>query len=326
MTREEQYEVLRMTYIFEQMIGRLSNDIRSLKSNKPVAPRMPIEPVEPQENKVKVTPLPYPEIIPPEIKSESKPDEKMDSKNFVKKHGVGLMFGGALYAGLMVKNAMDESKQKAEQKKRMIEEIRNSQEYKEKCLQIDEENRLRQEAMDKKLHEEFLREYEIYKKALYQYNEELEKYHNDLEEYNGEIIPDWRDEIEAMQIAIDNAENAKRELYAKNVLPIPYQNVQALAYIVSYMATSESSLEYIIERYDKYVEIGQAGKNADEMKRILQAILSEQQYANYQNGEMIDLITTGNASLKSISSLQKFDFGLREYRRIKAKRSARKHK
>ena len=325
MTREEQFEVLKMTWIFEQTVERLSDEAKKLKLDKPKSPISPIKPIEPKENRVQVTPLPYPEIIPPEIESEA----KMDGKSFVKKHGIGMVVGGALYAGLMVKNALDESKQKAEQRKRMIEEIRNSQEYKDKCSQIDEENRLRQEAMDRQLHEEYLREYEEYKKSFHQYSVELEQYHRDFEEYNVEIIPDWIEEIEMLQIALEDAKNALQDLYNKNVLPLPYQNRKALYYIVSYMASSDSNLEYIIERYDTHITHGKLDQISDGIgqgNRLLRDILSEQQYENYLNEEMTDLISSGNATLKSISSLQKFDFGLREYRRIKARRAVKKHR
>ena len=116
MTREEQLEILKMTYVFEETISRLSEEALNLKFAKPKAPELPEKPTKPFKMVREISPTPYPEIIPPEIK----PTSNEEGKGFAKKHGAGLLFGGVLYAGLMVKNAIDESKQREEQRKRMI--------------------------------------------------------------------------------------------------------------------------------------------------------------------------------------------------------------
>lgn len=323
MNREEQLEILKMTYVFEETISKLLGEAKKLKYDKPHEPEIPIKPREPEEEKIQITPTPYPEIIPPEIK----PTSNEDGKSLAKKHGLGLVLGGVLYAGYMLKNSMDESKQREEQRKRMIEEIRNSQEYKNKCLQIDEENRLKQDKMNKTAHEQYLRKYEEYKIRLQQYREDLKQYHEDLKLYNEQSIPDWIEETDILDRTIQNARNTLQALYGKNVLPLPYQNKEALSYIVSYMSSSDSNLEYVIERYDTYIthEYQKEHINiAKEQTKILRGIWSEQQYTNYLSEGTADLIAEGNSVLKNISSFQKFEFCLGEYRRFKAKRATRK--
>lgn len=243
------------------------------------------------------------------------------------KHGAGLVFGGLVYAGVMLKRSFDESKQREEQKKRMIEEIRNSPEYRNKCLQIDEENRLKQEAADKSAHEEYLRACERYDIRFQQYQKELEQYNQDLKEYEEQIIPDWIEEKDTLQETLENAKIALQELYGKNVLPLPYQNKAALSYILSYMASSQSDLEYIIERYDTFITHKNQKEQkeiAEEQARTLHGILAEQQYANVLNEGTADLLAENNSVLKNINTFQKFDFALREYRRIEAKRAIKK--
>lgn len=323
MTREEQFEILKMTYVFEETVEKLLQEAEELKFDEPKAPEIPEKPVKPQIIRVQVQKTPYPEIIPPEIKQDSNQNVKGSSV----KNGAGLLFGGVLYAGLMLKKSIDESKQQKEERKRMIEEIRNSPEYRQKCLQIDEENRLRQEEQDKKAHEEYLRECERYNILLQRYHEELEQYNKELKEYHEQAIPEWVEETDLLQKTIKNAKITLQELYGKNVLPLPYQNKTALSYIVSYMGSSQSDLEYIIERYDTSVTHNKQEKQikiANEQARLLRGILSEQQYANYLNERKLDLTVEGNSVLKNINNFQKFDFTLREYRRIKAKRAAKK--
>lgn len=200
------------------------------------------------------------------------------------------------------------------------EEIRNSPEYIQKCREIDEQNQQNQAQLDKELHEKYLRRYE-------QYKADMKTYEQDVVVYNEETYPQWKEEEQAIETALSDTKAALKEVYSRNVLPAQYRNRAAVLYLAVFMGTSDFDLKYAIERYDTSVMLTAQREQID-LARAQVALANEaiqnQEYANWLNEQTLNMAEQGNEILKSIDNWQKADIAIREYRRFKARRAAKK--
>lgn len=106
-----------------------------------------------------------------------------------------------------------------------------------------------------------------------------------------------------------------------------YRNRAAVLYLAVFMGTSDFDLKYAIERYDTSVMLTAQREQID-LARAQVALANEaiqnQEYANWLNEQTLNMAEQGNEILKSIDNWQKADIAIREYRRFKARRAAKK--
>lgn len=175
------------------------------------------------------------------------------------------------------------------------ERIRNSAEYKRKCAEVDEHNRKQQEELDAQARKNFEASTRYYENAA------LPNYEKALEKYKTEIHPAWVREREKLQNAIVETKATLQEVYEQNIIPSKYRNLSALAFIASFMGTSNYDLKFAIERYDKEIDqlIARQQLNVSKAMAVLAGrVLREQQSANYLQAQAIDYLTEGNRLLK----------------------------
>lgn len=100
-----------------------------------------------------------------------------------------------------------------------------------------------------------------------------------------------------------------------------------MLYLAVFMGTSDFDLKYAIERYDTSVMLTAQREQID-LARAQVALANEaiqnQEYANWLNEQTLNMAEQGNEILKSIDNWQKADIAIREYRRFKARRAAKK--
>lgn len=170
------------------------------------------------------------------------------------------------------------------------------------------------------LYEKYLRRYE-------QYKADMKTYEQDVVVYNEETYPQWKEEEQAIETALSDTKAALKEVYSRNVLPAQYRNRAAVLYLAVFMGTSDFDLKYAIERYDTSVMLTAQREQID-LARAQVALANEaiqnQEYANWLNEQTLNMAEQGNEILKSIDNWQKADIAIREYRRFKARRAAKK--
>lgn len=323
-TKELELENVKTAYFLEDNISKLRQEEQQLREDKPQKPIKPWKPVLKSATAMKV---PYPRI---------NPDIKFPQtwKRGACICGIGLllclfspslliapiiMVGGAYYTIFLFLTGFKKKKQLKEQK---IEEIKNSFEYKSQCQQIDEKNHLQQIELDKKMQEEYSQQCEVYTEKLQKYNEELHLYET-------EDLPQWSETMEALQTAINETQSVLQNVYNKNIIPNQYRTLPSLLYLSAFLGTSQYDLKYAIERYDNYVlQCAQREQIniANAQLAVMREVRENQQYSIWLNEQMIELSEQGNNILKSIDRWQKADIATREYRRIKARREAKKRK
>lgn len=324
MDRVQELETVKTAYFLEDRLEKLRRE--SLALSKP--PR-PTAPVEPQEEHKKAQLKPYPEIRPPEIKLDKFWKRGLIlwivgcvGSLFMDAIGLSILFSVILLATPVVliidwSNARQRRKKLSQE---LVENIRNTVQYKEECRKVDEYNAAAQAEVDKECHERYLKRYEMYQAAC-------QEHQIKLQEYDEEIIPAWKSERADLAEVINQTNNVLQEVYTRKVIPIQYCNISALCYLTMFLSTSEFDLKYAIERYDMLVTQMQQREQIDIAKAQLQVgreVLDNQQYANWLTEQIAEMSERGNQTLESISSWQKADFALREYRRHKAHKAAKK--
>lgn len=234
-----------------------------------------------------------------------------------------LAAGVVMMAAAYVQEGRKHKEDIAALKAKRTEEIRNSPEYIQQCREIDEQNQQNQQnqaKLDRELHEKYLSRYEKYK-------EDMRIYEQDVAVYNKETYPQWKEEEQTLKTALNDTKAALREVYGRNILPAQYRNRAAVLYLAVFMGTSDFDLKYAIERYDTSVMLLAQREQIDLAKAqvvLANEAVQNQEYANWLNEQTLDMAERGNEILKSIDNWQKADIAVREYRRFKAKRAAKK--
>ena len=331
--REQELEVVKTAYFLEDQIVHQTQELQRVNGDKPARPA---QPREPHLEKHSAQKIPYPEIKP--VVDLPKPVRWKLWKNIalggmvanivffmnlpvLGAIGFFTMIISAPYAVVIYfKDNAAHKQAVANLTAQRTEEIRNSPEYIQKCREIDEQNQQNQAQLDKELHEKYLRRYE-------QYKADMKTYEQDVVVYNEETYPQWKEEEQAIETALSDTKAALKEVYGRNVLPAQYRNRAAVLYLAVFMGTSDFDLKYAIERYDTSVMLT-AQREQIALARAQVALANEaiqnQEYANWLNEQTLNMAEQGNEILKSIDNWQKADIAIREYRRFKARRAAKK--
>lgn len=331
--REQELEVVKTAYFLEDQIVHQTQELQRVNGDKPARPA---QPREPHLEKHSAQKIPYPEIKP--VVDLPKPVRWKLWKNIalggmvativffmnlpvLGAIGFFTMIISAPYAVVIYfKDNAAHKQAVANLTAQRTEEIRNSPEYIQKCREIDEQNQQNQAKLDKELHEKYLRRYE-------QYKADMKSYEQDVVVYNEETYPQWKEEEQAIETALSDTKAALKEVYSRNVLPAQYRNRAAVLYLAVFMGTSDFDLKYAIERYDTSVMLTAQREQID-LARAQVALANEaiqnQEYANWLNEQTLNMAEQGNEILKSIDNWQKADIAIREYRRFKARRAAKK--
>lgn len=310
LSREREVEVVKTAYFLEANIETLEKEKAELINNKP---QMPQKPVEPQIKQEIITPVEYPK--PPKSIKVTLGSCLSEVNILIWVGSICFFFPLAIYLFLKCYRNYYE-------KRGNLNNDENNEEYiayQKVCRDIDERNKKQQATVDEEMHKIYLREYEDFKQACIDYDENVKIYR---EKY----IPEWEEEITVLQTALNDAKVSLQNLYDRNIIPNQYRNIPALLYLATFLNTSNYDLKFAIERWDTYVmQRAQKEQNSalEAQLQIMGEILQNQQYTNWLNEQMLEMTENGNETLKSISNWQKADFGLREYRRFKAKRNAK---
>lgn len=176
-----------------------------------------------------------------------------------------------------------------------IERIRNSEEYKAKCAELDSTYDAQQQKFD-------------------------EQYASEKEKYDTETLPNYNNqrnawtakhesEIETATNDLMNAENKLASIYdTTRIVPAQYRNIDALQYIYDLVSTSDYDVTYAINNYDTHrqrsleearlQEQQIANDLADEQNQIAEKARRDEKFAN-----AIGIIQqhNRNKSLKNIS-------------------------
>ena len=328
-SREQELEVTKSAYYLEDTLQILKNESLELQRNKPKEPKPPQEPVIEQAT---AEPIPYPFI---DVSSTKFRWGKwllliigsfiiiplVFSLGFViPVLGIVLFIAAVAYLPFIIILTVKDYNKKTKLTNQRINEVSNSVEYIQACAAIDEQNRQQQAQLDKELHENYIQRYDEYQKATLKYNDDI-KYYNEI------AIPEWSEEVSILNTAIIDSKNSLDELYDRNIIPDPYRNHSSLLWLSTYIGTSQFNLKDAVVQYElnfnrivsqQHLEVAKA------QLLLSNQILENQQYANWLHEQQIELAEQGNATLKSISNFQKFDFGLRELRRYQAKKAAKR--
>lgn len=323
MNKELELETVESAFFLEDRIASLENDYKRLRRNKPQAPPRPIEP---ELYEQAVDPLPYPKV---KIKSKYKWSYffifggSVVLLAIIAPFSIAYVFSTLLwvlgfFAGpvgalvyFIIRHKDKDKREKA---------VKNSPEYRQQCQAIDEQTRNRQIQLNKTLHEKYTQRYEQYKRSLPEYEEKV-NYHKIVE------IPEWSEELAFLGAALTDSKSALHELYDRNIIPFNYRNRSSLQWLAAFLSTSNYDLKTAIERFDTYVLQARQREQIDIAQAqlmVAQEQLNNQQYANWLHQQQVELTENGNSTLKSISNWQKADIAMREYRRYKAKRAAKK--
>lgn len=325
-TRVKEIEIVTTAYFLEERVKSLSNEMSNLRyHNRPIEPKEPIKLLPDFES------VPYPEI--------KVPDFEKNKWTRLKKIGliifiitlftpilftVGVALDSLLASLLSVLSVLlgvlfipslvfvffaskSERNEKEKSEKEYIEKVKTSNEYINKCNEIDKINKNKYKQAD----EEADKELEV----------RLQKYNEQLEIYNNELYA-WEEQIKALDLVLNDTEKALNDVYATNVIPGICRNLSAVAFISAYMSTSQFDLGYVIERYNENIQIklAQAGnERLKAMDLLLFDIKQNQVYNNFLNEQLVNLSEQNNETLDSIDNWQKANIALREYRRIKNK-------
>lgn len=152
------------------------------------------------------------------------------------------------------------------------EKVKNSEEYRKQCEEIDRDVSERQAKSDLEF-EEALNEYENI--LMPQYKKELAAW---TKNHNREITEIQNILNTATDELIIHYENTK-------IIPLQYRNIEALQYIYDMISTSDYDIKQVIENYDR-----------DMQRRLDKARLQEQQILNEQQRQANELAAV-NASL-----------------------------
>lgn len=296
MDRTQELEAVKTACSLEYMLYALKQEAEKLDREKPSQPTKPLQMT------LRAQPIPYPEIVPPPVVLPRFWIRGVIILGVsfgimflslmlmfvlpILSFALGMLSGLGGWAGiiLLIIDWRKSSKAKRDITQQRIEEIRNSPEYQMQCRQIDSQNQARQAQIDKEVHD--------------QYIQSCVEYNTQIKEYREQLFPDWQQEVDELNNKISFTNNALQEVYNKNVIPFQYCNLPALTYLAMFLSTSEYDLKYAIERYDLYV-IQTAQREQIDISRaqlqIQREMLNNQQYASWQNEQIISLIEEGSA-------------------------------
>ena len=329
MAKTEELENVRTAYFLEETISNLKHETDNLFARQPIKPTNPDKPVL---RSAKAQLLPYPNIESPQIERPKKWRQGIiifvigcivsmmffsSSMSLLPMIGFGLEVFGMIY---VLRQFIEAGKEKKKMEQQYIQRVKESPEYQNECRKIDEENRLIQTRLDEQMKQE-------YSQKLEEYVQKMQKYNEKMELYEKELLPQWKEEKEALKTAKTEVQNALNMVYSKNIIPVQHRNLPAVLYLATFMGTSQYDLRYAIERYDSYVMQCAQREQINLAKAqlaVMHETLANQQYANYLHEQMVDLTENSNKVLNSIRSWQRADFALREYRRIKMLNAAKK--
>lgn len=349
---------------------------------EPVKPIKPSEPVKINPQKVKL--LNYPNIKSPQIKSPSTWKKAIPYciggyivsaiGNFII-DSVLISFVGLIVIFYSIFHALKLMKKDwvwvKQQQNEAIESIRKSDEYQQNCKKIDEENQKRLLAEEERVNQEYQKRYERYEKncedyeikmveyqkKCEQYQKDCEQYQKDYEQYQRDCqyyrendLVEYEQEKTELRNVISKTQDALEDVYNKNIIPAQYRGIGAVAYLATFIGTSNYDLKFAIERYDQDIshryqqeQIGVAKQQLNVAKQqldvarqqlnmmrtqalILDEVLQNQYYANFLEEQTQDIQLHGNKLLRSIDNWQKADILLDEYRRYARKRALKKAK
>lgn len=348
---------------------------------EPVKPIRPEEPVKPQLKKINL--LKYPDIKPPVVKSPATWKKGilyyiggflissigiMVDATLLSIVGLIVIFYGISHVLKLMKKDRAWVKQ---QQSEAIELIRKSDEYQQKCKKIDEENQKRLSVEEERMNQEYQKRYEryekkcedyetqmaeyqkkceLYQKDCEQYQKDYEQYQKDCQYYRENDLVEYEQEKTDLMNVISTTQDVLEDVYNQNIIPAQYRGIGAVAYLATFIGTSDYDLKFAIERYDQDIshrnqkeQIGVAKQQLSVEKQqldvarqqlsmmriqtqILDEVLQNQYYANFLEEQTQDIQLHGNRLLRSIDNWQKADILLDEYRRYARKRALKKAK
>lgn len=151
-----------------------------------------------------------------------------------------------------------------------IERIRNSEEYKAQCAQIDLEYEKQLESANQKYETE---------KQIYE-TETLPEYQKAYEEWttkHNEAVDQTQKELNTVQ------ENLNKIYEETKIVPMQYRKIEILQYIYDMISTSDYDVKQAIDIYDR-----------NEQRKLDEAKLYEQQQANWLADEQNELLYKQN--------------------------------
>ena len=173
--------------------------------------------------------------------------------------------------------------------------IRNSEDFKRTCSEIQQRNHQNKLLATEQAKESNQAALEKYEKVL------LPRYNEDITFYEKQQLPSWEKECSDVQTAISETQTTLQEVYDQNVIPGKYRNLDALTFISSFMGTSQYDLKFAIERYDKDIDqlIARENLNVNQaIAHMTNMVLQQQQYTNYLQAQTLEYIENGNKLLK----------------------------
>jgi hypothetical protein len=207
-----------------------------------------------------------------------------------------------------------------------VEAVKNTDEYKRICAEIDVKNRQnklaaeeqrklkqaefdeqaerRQAELDAQSQERYENSCKTYESNMIKYEAEMRAVTLEREEavneHNGVLIPEWTEALIIINNSLTEAQTALAEIYAEDIIPAPYRNHAAVLFLAVYMSTSQFDLKESIKRLDsessrelqrRQISIAQAHLMvAKEQLRSLN-------YANWLNELQVGLMNEQNALL-----------------------------
>lgn len=329
MKKEQELEIITTAYFLEERMKELNDGKTKLRNDKP---QNPIMPREPQEETEILSPIPYPVITPeksviPIIPESCKRILHMAlvvlALSFIVSifiPAIGMPCSTIAFWGGIIYIFRGRKAEKKRLDNESIERQKNSSAYKQACQEIDKQNRIRQAQKDEELHNKYLKKYENYKNAMKQYEVELK-------EYQQQELPEWENENAALSVTLDETKSALQEIYNKNVIPAPYRKREALCYLATFLNSSQYDLKFAIENFNQYVTQCKQDMQIslqEAQLRIMRETLSQQQYSNWLNEQILYINEQGNSTLNSIHNWQKADITYRTYVSVKNQRTKKK--
>ena len=258
MTHEEQVNTLKKAFDLQTLIIEKQNEFSLLSQErykeKPLPPSQPQKPV--------YDALPY-----PEIKSD------ITFTEYLKTEPTWLLclvfWPYILYLYFKgYKNAKAED----------VERKKQSEEYRIKCKEVDEENFKRDAIAENEL------------------KEEMCDYNAKLENYNTVIVPQYEEELRAwtdnhnkqlndLNNVVEKASDELTALYDEtNILPLQYRNIEAIEYVYNIVASSNDYDVFKgIESYEKKLTRDLETERIKQQEKANDLAMLNAQLANEQN-------------------------------------------
>lgn len=260
--RNERNEVTE-TYTLELQVSNLRQSIERLLQEKPCEPTRP-EP--PAIMPARFTPIPYPEVKVPYLGWQ--PSTKLaigsliaSALSVIIAFGFGwsdfriplvdasptAIFGGAsgLFVWLAIVLALKSIFGSDNRYEKRAARIKSSPEYIRQCQEIDARNAQSFQIAQGEAEQR-------YQQSIAQYDSQfIPTYEAALLEYQTVSLPTWEAAMDTMKAELAKAEEALGEVYARNVIPEEYRNLDALSYLSTYMGTSQCDLATAITSYDR---------------------------------------------------------------------------